>query len=86
MAGDGLDALKGFVEMVKMVDKPQKIGIMRSAADADLVWTHSRVNFFGTTFAAADIFRIECGKIIEHWDVLQDTKLMMEARNAHPFF
>jgi len=49
------------------------LDIKRAIAEGDLVVTHSLLRTspedHGT--AAADIFRLEHGKIVEHWDVLQ---------------
>jgi len=81
---DGRDALANYV---KMDTSPAEVIVpLRSAADGDLVWTHNRLNFDGKFFAVVDIFRFECGKIREHWDVIQDTNLTEPARNNHPFF
>ena len=50
-----------------------RVDIKRAIAEDDLVMTHSLLKTSpddrGT--AAADIFRLEDGKIVEHWDVLQ---------------
>jgi len=81
---DGRDALRDYVKMDNSPAEP--ITPLRSAADGDLVWTHNRLNFDGKYFAVVDIFRFECGKIREHWDVIQDTQLTEPARNSHPFF
>lgn len=47
--------------------------ILRTAADGDLVWLHlltkSDKNDRGRV--VVDIFRVEKGKIVEHWDVMQ---------------
>lgn len=47
--------------------------IVRSAADGDLVWLHveSKQNASDRGVAVVDIFRVEDGKIVEHWDVIQ---------------
>ncbi|MDF3605585.1 ester cyclase [Paracoccus sp. DMF-8] len=47
--------------------------IVRSAADGDLVWLHviSKQNPADRGVAVVDIFRVEDGKIVEHWDVIQ---------------
>ena len=49
------------------------VDIRRVFADDDVVVTHSLLRFTpddpGTV--AADFFRLEDGKIVEHWDVLQ---------------
>lgn len=52
--------------------------IKRTVAQGDLVAVHSRYlpgaagADRGTGQAAVDIFRLEHGKIVEHWDVVQD--------------
>ena len=46
--------------------------IKRVIEDGDYVATHAEVNLFGSKKAVFDIFRFENGKIVEHWDNLQD--------------
>jgi len=52
--------------------------VKRTVAQGDLVAVHSRYvptaadRERGAGVAAVDIFRVEHGKIVEHWDVLQD--------------
>jgi len=52
--------------------------VKRTVAQGDLVAVHSRYiptaadRERGAGQAAVDIFRVEHGKIVEHWDVLQD--------------
>ena len=52
--------------------------VKRTVAQGDLVAVHSRYvpsnadRDRGSGQAAVDIFRVEHGKIVEHWDVLQD--------------
>lgn len=48
--------------------------IVRSAANGDLVWLHVHsTNGEGDLGRAVlDIFRVEDGQIVEHWDVIQD--------------
>ncbi len=50
-----------------------KSTIKRVVADGDLVWlhVHSTQNSKDLGTAVVDIFRIENGKIVEHWDVQQ---------------
>ena len=49
------------------------LDIKRMIAEGDLVVTHSHLENYpddrGT--AVVDLFRVENGKIVEHWDVLQ---------------
>jgi predicted SnoaL-like aldol condensation-catalyzing enzyme len=35
---------------------------------------------------ALDILRIEDGKLVEHWDVLQDEPTRSESAGGHPMF
>lgn len=48
--------------------------IVRSATDGDLVWlhVHSTNGEDDRGQAVVDIFRVEEGMIVEHWDVIQD--------------
>ena len=41
-----------------------------SVADGDLVMVHGR--YTGWAMVAVDIFRVESGKVVEHWDVMQE--------------
>ena len=60
--------------------------IKGAVVEGDLVVTHSLLKTSpqdrGT--AAADIFRLEEGKVVEHWDVLQPVP--ESAANDHPMF
>lgn len=42
-------------------------------ADGDWVMVHGRYQgWAGKTMIAVDIFRVNGGKIVEHWDVMQE--------------
>jgi predicted SnoaL-like aldol condensation-catalyzing enzyme len=65
-AGNGLQEVKEFFAPVG----PVEVEVHRVIADGDLVAVHS--NYKTWNMAGVDIFRLnEDGKIIEHWDVLQ---------------
>jgi predicted SnoaL-like aldol condensation-catalyzing enzyme len=65
-ADNGLEAVKNFFAPVGPVD----VEVHRVVAEGDLVAVHSHYKTFN--MAGVDIFRInDAGKIIEHWDVLQ---------------
>ena len=69
MVGDGLN---GFGEVMKQLPKGSaKTKVVRAFHDGDYVFTHTQYNFFGPKIGF-DIFRFENGKIVEHWDNLQE--------------
>ena len=67
------DGLAGFGALLQALPKGSaKANTVRAFQDGDLVFTHSEYNFFGPKIGF-DIFRFENGKIVEHWDNLQET-------------
>jgi predicted SnoaL-like aldol condensation-catalyzing enzyme len=70
---DGIEGFKGIVAETK--DKyPNFIFDTRKViADDDHVCLHSYLSYDGNPpgISVMDIFRLEDGKIVEHWDVLQ---------------
>jgi predicted SnoaL-like aldol condensation-catalyzing enzyme len=73
LAGDGFEALRAF--LVPMFEQhPQMLcEIKRVFADGEFVilHVHARLGPEDRGAAVVDIFRLEAGKIVEHWDVLQ---------------
>ena len=57
-------------------------------AEGDYVIAHDRFSGIGRPAAwiAADIVRIENGKLAEHWDVLQDEATKTESLSGLPMF
>ncbi len=57
-------------------------------AEADYVITHGRYcgNGRAAAWIAADVFRIEDGKLAEHWDVLQDEATKAQSKSGLPMF
>jgi len=57
-------------------------------AEGDFVIVHGR--FTGTgrpaAWVAADVVRIEDGRLAEHWDVLQDEATEAESKSGRPMF
>jgi predicted SnoaL-like aldol condensation-catalyzing enzyme len=67
---NGLEALKGLIENLNASGN-FKAEFVRVIADGDLVAFHGRYDGFGETpMIAFDVFRLEDGKIVEHWDNL----------------
>ena len=54
----------------------------------DYVIVHGRFSGYGRPVAwiAADIVRIENGRLAEHWDVLQDEATKAESKSGLPMF
>jgi predicted SnoaL-like aldol condensation-catalyzing enzyme len=72
-AADGPDGLKAFLAFLKEKFPNAKSTIKRAFAEGDYVILHVHaVREPGTRGnAIVDIFRIENGKVVEHWDVIQ---------------
>jgi predicted SnoaL-like aldol condensation-catalyzing enzyme len=67
------DGLAGFGEVLKALPpNSAKVNTVRVFQDGDFVFAHTEYNFFGPKIGF-DIFRFEEGKIVEHWDNLQET-------------
>jgi predicted SnoaL-like aldol condensation-catalyzing enzyme len=70
---DGLAPLQGFVRELKRTSPESRSTIKRVIAEGSLVVLHSHVQRSPQDRGAAlvDIFRLENGMIVEHWDVVQ---------------
>ncbi len=67
------DGLAGFGQLLQQLPEGSaKVNTIRAFEDGDFVFAHTDYNFFGPKIGF-DIFRFEDGKIVEHWDNLQDT-------------
>ena len=73
LAQPGREALKDWLDFVRRESPQATQKIHRIFAEDDHVVTHQHVIRWpgDPGFAVCDIFRIENGKIVEHWDVLQ---------------
>ena len=73
MAGDGPGPFIEFVKAYTGQFPELNVDIKRVIAEGDLVVTHSLLTTapVDRATAAVDIFRLEDGKVVEHWDVLQ---------------
>jgi predicted SnoaL-like aldol condensation-catalyzing enzyme len=67
------DGLAGVTTLFESLPKGStKVNTVRVFQDSDFVFAHTDYNFFGPK-VGFDIFRFEAGKIVEHWDNLQET-------------
>lgn len=67
------DGLVGFGKLLQQLPpNSAKVKTVRVFQDGDYVFAHTDYNFFGPKIGF-DIFRFEDGRIVEHWDNLQET-------------
>lgn len=73
MIGDGIDGFRSFLHELKQQFPELRSDIKRVFADGDFVilHVHARRQPGELGLAIVDIFRLENGKIVEHWDVRQ---------------
>ncbi len=73
-AADGAEGLKGFIDVLKAKFPQYHSEFKRVLADGDyvVVHVHNVPEPGHRGRAIMDIFRLENGKIVEHWDVAQD--------------
>ena len=66
------DGLAGFAALLALLPKGSaRVNTVRVFQDQQFVFAHTDYNFFGPKIGF-DIFRFESGKVVEHWDNLQD--------------
>lgn len=66
------DGLAGFGKLLAQLPKGSaKVNTVRAFEDGNFVVAQTEYNFFGPK-AGFDIFRFEDGKIVEHWDNIQE--------------
>ena len=81
---NGLDALRG---LMKNADASLVYEPGLAMESDDMVMVHGRYSGWnGKTMIAVDIFRLENGKIVEHWDVMQEEVPADQAVNGHSMF
>jgi len=86
MAGDGSEPFVAFITGFVNTFPQLRVALKRLVAEGDLVAVHSHFvrNPGDRGVAAMDIFRLENGRIVEHWDVLQDVPEI--SANANTMF
>ncbi|MCC6726442.1 MAG: nuclear transport factor 2 family protein [Saprospiraceae bacterium] len=81
--GDGLAALGQALEGMAKAGTPMKYTkTHRVIAEGNFVFTHSEGEFLGKHVAFADLFRVENGKIVEHWDAIQEVPATTASGNG----
>jgi predicted SnoaL-like aldol condensation-catalyzing enzyme len=81
---DGKDALKKAVAVWFKGQPKDTVDVQHLGADGNFVYIHTKSKMGNKTFSILDIFRLENGKITEHWDIMQEVPA--KSANAHPMF
>jgi predicted SnoaL-like aldol condensation-catalyzing enzyme len=84
---DGRGAVKTFLESIGILNWPkQQVKFERVIAEGDLVMvqTAQPASDASPGSVIVDIFRVEDGKIAEHWDVIQ--QIPTDATNPRPMY
>jgi predicted SnoaL-like aldol condensation-catalyzing enzyme len=78
----------GLFNLVRTLPDTLKYENQHIVAEGDYVIAHGRFPGNGrpAAWVAADIVRIEDGKLAEHWDVLQDEATRAESLSGLPMF
>ncbi|GAB3258585.1 nuclear transport factor 2 family protein [Chitinimonas naiadis] len=85
-AADGAEGFKQFIAYLRQEEPESHSTIKQAYADGDYVILHVHaVRKPGERGSAiVDIFRLDKGKIVEHWDVIQD--IPEKAANPNSMF
>ncbi len=86
---DGVEAFVGYFSQAfqgELKESSHEIKYIASDGDRVLIHNYNKAFPDDPGKAAVDMFRLENGKIVEHWDVLQDFPAPGKAANAHPMF
>ncbi|MEQ5839050.1 ester cyclase [Paraburkholderia acidicola] len=78
----------GLFQLVRSVPDSLRYEHALIVAEGDYVIIHGRFSGMGRPAAwiAADVVRIEDGRLAEHWDVLQDEATQAESKSGLPMF
>ena len=81
---DGLEAVRKWVTSLPK-DFRYDPGVITESDN--IVMIHARLNnLFGKNYIGVDIFRVENGKLAEHWDVLQEEIPAEKTASGNPMF
>ena len=81
---NGLEVLRDFITRAdpNLKYEPGKI-----LSNGNIISIHGRYhNWGGKTMIAADYFRLEGGKVVEHWDVMQEDVPAAQSVNGNSMF
>jgi predicted SnoaL-like aldol condensation-catalyzing enzyme len=78
----------GLFNLIKSIPTTLKYEPGTIVADGDFAIVHGRFSGLGqpVNWIAADIVRIQDGRLVEHWDVIQDEATRQESKSGLPMF
>jgi predicted SnoaL-like aldol condensation-catalyzing enzyme len=78
----------GLFELVKATPATMRYENALSVANGDYVMLHGRYTGLGQrpAWIVADIVRLENGRLVEHWDVIQDEATKAQSKSGNPMF
>ncbi|BAV67007.1 nuclear transport factor 2 family protein [Sphingobium cloacae] len=84
MAGDGVKGLKEMAAWMAKEWPDRKLTIHQTICEGDKVACHVHFERWpgDPGLAAVDIFRVENGKVVEHWDVVQEIPTEFKHNNG----
>ena len=74
MVKDGREGLREAINFLKQMPEPEekKSPILFMMAEGEFVWVFLQVDMMGKKLAIMEIFRVEDGKLTEHWDATEE--------------
>ncbi len=79
---------KGLFDLIRSLPQTLRYENQLIVAEDDYVIAHGRFSGHGLPAAwiAADVMRFEDGKLIEHWDVIEDEATKAQSVSGRPMF
>ncbi|MBK0382430.1 ester cyclase [Pedobacter sp. SD-b] len=85
VVGDGKQSFIDYFTKMQEEYPDKSIEFVRSVEDADLVALHTHQTWPGNDeYVTMDFFRFEDGKIVEHWDAIQ--QIPAESANGNKMY
>lgn len=74
MVKDGREGLREAINFLKQMPEPEekKSPILFMMSEGEFVWVFLEVDMMGKKLGIMEIFRIEGGKLTEHWDATEE--------------